>query len=234
MKYVKLFEEYLKVNPKICVLYSQEGVNFGSKSLWLNFFREQFNYECTSINVKDLSFNKILKFDLLIIPGGDSAEIIENFSDTGAEDIKRYVKEGGKVLGVCAGAVILSQSWDWCLGIIPVEFNRNKHSVLPTEKVLLDFSFSKEGKKVFLPEEDKINLCYIKGPIFKRNSDVEELMFFAEDLELSDTSNYGKGYLASAMNKYGKGFAMLISPHIERTDGKGYLLKNAINYILNK
>jgi len=44
------------------------------------------------------------KPDLLIMPGGESWVYLEDLGETGAENIRKFVSQGGGYLGICAGA----------------------------------------------------------------------------------------------------------------------------------
>ncbi|MBQ1605830.1 MAG: hypothetical protein II088_03370, partial [Bacteroidales bacterium] len=57
-------------------------------------------------------------------------------------------------------------------------------------------------------------------------------MEFSEELMIPGGRNVMKGSPAAWKNKYGNGFVYAISPHIERTEGKEYLMANFIRSIL--
>ncbi len=68
-----------------------------------NYLGEEMQWYCNDNTIEDVDPSKI---DLLLIPGGDSRSMYENMKLKGF--IEKVVEGGGKVAGICGGAVLLT------------------------------------------------------------------------------------------------------------------------------
>lgn len=68
-----------------------------------NYLGEEMQWYCNENTIDDADPSKI---DLLLIPGGDSRSMYGNMKLKGF--IEKVVKSGGKVGGICGGAVLLA------------------------------------------------------------------------------------------------------------------------------
>lgn len=62
---------------------------------------------------------------LLVIPGGRDIPYLSSLSGSAMNGISRYVREGGKYLGICAGAYFASARVEWEVGT-PIEVVGNR------------------------------------------------------------------------------------------------------------
>jgi len=237
MKYIKLFEDFIsnKPKPKI-VMYYDKGVSVDTASIWSNFFREYFAIEPHEMRSDEFDYKDFKNADLIVIPGGSSELEITAMTDSGKEGLKKFVNDGGKVLGVCAGAILISECYDWSLGIIKAHHNKDFHEHIQNKTAFLNFKFENAGKEVFSTLLDEVNLYYHWGPVFvSADSSCEVLLRFNSEVPReSKESESSIDKIASIYSAYGKGHALAISPHIEKSEKVKYLLANAINYLLNK
>lgn len=67
----------------------------------LLYYSPQF--EVTLIDGQDLREGKLDGLDLLVIPGGDSESQYRSMQESGAEAIRKFIRNGGAYYGVCAG-----------------------------------------------------------------------------------------------------------------------------------
>ena len=234
MKYIKFFESFIEESrlPKIAIYYDM-GVKQSTISVWSNFCRMYFETEPTQLNSESFIYTRLKQFDLVIVPGGKS--LLENFSMTeeDKEGLRRYVSEGGKFAGICAGAFLTSLAFDWSLGLVPLKVIENQDET--TGEILqLDFSFTKEGNVFFNTNIEKTKMYFHGGPIFEKveDSSLKVLLRFAEGVPTNGGTKIGAGAIAAAFTRYGLGKALLISPHIEKSEPYEYLLANAINNLL--
>lgn len=86
------------------LIYADEGVSSFSLQETLNTFRE------LSPHVKTVGYQKIIEeewekeTDLLIIPGGRDIPYDRRLKGKGTDKIRAFVENGGKFIGICAGA----------------------------------------------------------------------------------------------------------------------------------
>jgi len=87
--------------PSKCALFWDESFLWGLityrslKSLGLAF---------TLVNSEDIKSGKLTKFKALLVPGGWASNKAKALGEEGAEEIKRFVRDGGIYIGICGGA----------------------------------------------------------------------------------------------------------------------------------
>ncbi|MCQ2606006.1 MAG: gamma-glutamylcyclotransferase [Bacteroidales bacterium] len=219
-------------------IYSGTGVKGKTIGYWQNLY-EKHDLGSLSILYSDLfTEEELQKYDLLIIPGGDSKNICGGLGDFGKKSIRTFLKKGGKLLGVCAGAYAVSQQNRTYLNVSPVVIPDVDHT--HRGEVLANIKFTEEGKSFFPDvEEEIVPIIYHNGPIVQYNndctcSDFTVLATFDEEIYFPDSMHKSFGTPAIWQNKYGDGMVYAVSPHIERTSGKEYLMGIFISEILLK
>lgn len=88
----------LKVGYYIAAGSASGGVHHIARML---YYSPQF--EVTLLDGQDLRDGKLEGLDLFIIPGGDSESQYRMMQESGAEAIRKFVREGGAYYGICAG-----------------------------------------------------------------------------------------------------------------------------------
>ena len=86
---------------------------FGSRGVnsvyWAKILRDSPDVELTYLDGEDLRSGKLDGLDILVMPGGSSKKQYSSMRKEGAEAIRRFVRDGGKYFGTCAGLSILLQ-----------------------------------------------------------------------------------------------------------------------------
>lgn len=196
----------------------------------------------------------ILSAALLIMPGGRDIPYFNKLKGEGNKKISRYVREGGRYLGICAGAYYGSKRVVFAKGLLHEVIDERELCFFPGDAIgpLYDpnaFSYENEdGERAssISFKKDSFSVYYKGGCYFsfdqKLPSHVDVLGYF-EDLE--------KKHPAIVLCKIGKGKALLSGVHpevnLESYVGKGEdfnlidreselkrktLFKNLINEIL--
>ena len=188
---------------------------------------KKLNIEFDTINENKILLNKI-NCKILIFPGGWPQKYSFNLGESGFEKIRRFVRNGGRYIGICAGSDFALKRFEiekanflgigLIDGIGKLEVNKILPGRIRTIKLDSNHSLSRN-----CPNEMKI--WYQNGPVFKQNKDVEVV------------AKYENDNIAIASSKYGKGHVILFSPHPEgnlknKIDPVKYgtinLLKNAL------
>lgn len=121
--------------------------------------------EVTYITPDDISRGSLQGLDAFIIPGGSGSRQYMDMGESNRETLKKWVKEGGTVFGICAGAYMLSNTPEYaCMNMIgakaiDIEHDNRGHGIC---KVTL----TPEGKKTFpeVADRDTLYLMYYEGP----------------------------------------------------------------------
>lgn len=219
-------------------IYSGSGVGGQTLQTWCMLF-EKYNIGTLEILYShQFTLNRLRNYDLIILPGGSGKSICHGLGDIGKENIREYVKSGGNLLGVCAGAFAISAQYQVYIGLAPLKFNK---SYSYKNDFLVNVLILEAGSKfVRVKPHQLVPVVYHNGPLFyhdevfyyKDVSDFQVLAVFDENIPFEEIKDIA-GKPAIWMNKYGRGNVFGVSPHFERTPGQEYVIVNLISEILN-
>lgn len=218
-------------------IYSGVGVKGKTICYWQKLYDEHDLGSLKILYSHLFTEEELLKYDLLIIPGGDSKSICGGLGDFGKKSIRSFLKKGGKILGVCAGAYAVSQQNRTYLNVSPVVIPDVEHT--HRGEMLTNLKITTEGKDYFTDVvEDVVPIIYHNGPIVQFNSDsfcsdFKVLATFDEEIYYPESMHKSLNTPAIWTNKYGEGDVYAVSPHIERTSGKEFLMANFIDRIIH-
>lgn len=111
---------------------------------------------------KDLRDGRLMKdkFDLFVIPGGDSGLQYTSMQEEGAEAVRRFVAAGGSYFGVCAG-FHCALNKPRRIGLLPFTHLNNSYGL----KAPLVFELSERGSKVLDIPKGRYTVTYSQAPI---------------------------------------------------------------------
>lgn len=239
MKKIKLFEEYFNDSKLKIAVYHDTGITEDTFEVWKDFFQTYLNTNIVELNQDNFNLQGI---DLLVIPGGDSFRTRLGMAQNSTVELKQWVKNGGKLLAVCAGFHLIASGHDWALKMINVKgsnANLPKPAYQPVLRVTSDavdieFEITELGKEIFSTQKDSVVLHYHGGPIAEPLSDdIQVILKIKEGIPMQvPGDNYTVNKIAGVFANYGKGNIIALSPHFEKTKGQEYMLANAINFLL--
>jgi glutamine amidotransferase-like uncharacterized protein len=227
------------MKDKKIAIYISDGVTSNTINVWLKHFKSGLVKNLSVLKAGDFIYDTLKQYDCIILPGGSGSKICNTLEWVGRAALMTYVKNGGKVLGVCAGAYALSSGYEWSLGLINYELadKENAHR----GETNMSFKVTDEGKKLLKIKEDTLpGIYYHNGPVWKRFVEgfpVEEnvLMTFTEDIYSENgTSGQVVDTPAAVHTRYGEGHVVAISPHFEKSPGYEYIIRNVIQFLLKR
>jgi len=191
------------------------------------------------ISAAEIMAGEIKNLDLIIFPGGGGRSETGNLGELGQVKVIDFVKNKGKaVLGICAGAYILSEtpgypSLDLSAGkAIDIENDHRGHG-------LVKFSLTEEGEKIF-PELKgrKINYSnYYEGPVLipaeKSKYKYTELATMLSDVHTVEgtPANMTNNRPFIIITQVEKGKTASIVGHPESTSGLRWMIPRLIRVL---
>ena len=194
------------------------------------------------ISAATIMSDDILLYDVILFPGGSGKAETSRLGELGQERVKKLVSEHGKsVIGICAGAYILTQTEGYpSIGLsgmqaIDIEHDHRGHGIVK-------FKLTDKGSEIY-PELANRKLSfmqYYEGPVLipveNQNYDYQSLAIMLSDVHTVEgtpsnmtnnkpfiiTSNVGKGNTASFVG------------HPETTPGMRWMLPRMVRFLLNK
>lgn len=218
-------------------IYSGQGVGPETLSTWCKLFK---SFDLGTLDIlysHEFTEENLRKYDLLILPGGGGLRICWGLGDLGKENLRNYLKSGGRLLGVCAGAYAISAHRQDYIGISPVKIVDFTNCC--RGEAILNLEVTEQGSSYFnTPTNTIIPIIYHNGPvvyniIMPEIKEFQVLASFKQELVLEKgTKGDMIGTPAVWLNNFGKGKVAGISPHIEKTTNhEQYLASFIINFI---
>lgn len=225
-------------NQRIAI-YTGDGADEDTRDVFDRLFT---TYSCGQPELVSASMFTdvdLRSFSLVILPGGRGSAICSALGQAGKDALRRYVRGGGSVLGICAGAYALSAKYDWALKLLSVAALDTPHWA--RGETYTTIRFTAAGKRVFGAAIDTASVYYYNGPVIAPFPDpsaaqeYEVLATFEEDVvHPQGIRGLMPGSPAAILGAAGRGEAMSISPHIEQSGELAALVANAIRHLIRE
>lgn len=193
------------------------------------------------ISAADIMSGKVNDLDVFLFPGGGGRSETGSLGELGQQKVIEYVKHGKGILGICAGAYILTKTPDYpSLGLSGAEAIDLEHD--HRGNGLVKFSLTEEGKNIFpeLTEKDIYYCQYYEGPVLIPSKDTEykytELATMLSDVHLiegtpADMTN-NRPFLIVADVEKGKSASIIAHP--ENTAGMRWMIPRLVRVVANR
>lgn len=190
-------------------------------------------YKVTRVDAADVRAGKLKGAQVLIVPGGLSRTQATALGRDGREVIKKFVADGGGYVGLCAGCYLASSHYDWSLHLLPVKVVDSTNWERGIKRLAVELTPA--GKEAFDHKEKDVKVQYHNGPVLAPVDGAEgkliPLAVFREELTRKGAKEgLMLGTPAAVAGRYGKGWAIGISPHPEQTEGLRGMLPAALRW----
>ncbi|WP_437206056.1 BPL-N domain-containing protein [Planctomicrobium sp. SH664] len=171
-------------------------------------------------------------YHVLIMPEGSGSYQSSQLKETGRENIKEFVRNGGGYVGICAGSYLASSHFDWSLGLLNAEMVDAEHWARGNGQVKLHLTPA--GQAALKSSKADLEVYYAQGPLLAPGSAAdlppyESLAEFTSEMaEKGAPSGVMVGTTAIARGEFGKGRVFCFSPHCESRGGPNYMVVNAV------
>ena len=175
-------------------------------------------------------------FDAVVFPGGSGSKQAAALKESGREEVRDFVSDGGAYVGVCAGCYLACENFSWGLKILDAKTLSSKWA---RGRATLDLEFSNEATAELKLDSKKAKVLYVNGPVMgPANSelipDFETVATFkTETAKNGSPEGIQIDSPAILRGIYGKGRVVGISPHPEQTDGLRDLLPGLLEWGLS-
>lgn len=197
----------------------------------------------TGINAEALSASRIQNgdlsnFDAIIIPGGSGSKQLNNLGESNRLIVREFVEQGGGIIGICAGAYMLSSTEGYpnldiasSIHIDRAHYNRGRG--------LVEFALTEAGYDIF-PElrDNSLFVQYYDGPVLVQgdsSNTYNELGTFISDIHPDDFAPEGltPGRTFWLNQEIGEGKVFLTAGHPESTPGMRWMVPRMARWVTN-
>ncbi len=178
------------------------------------------------------------QFDVVVFPGGSASRQARAIGAAGREAVRRFVRNGGGYLGMCAGAYLASWGYRWSLGIVDLEVFDRAHWRRGEGEVAAELTDA--GRRFFALARPRFEIRYANGPLLKPAGraeipDATVLMVFRGEIaEHGAPRGVMPGSAAAAAGLWGRGRVVVFSPHPEYTPGLEAMVARAIEWLAGR
>lgn len=198
--------------------------------------------EARVVSAADIMLGNADDIDVFIFPGGSGRAETGSLGEKGQQKIIDFVKEKGKgVIGICAGAYILSETPDYpSLNMsgamaIDIEHDHRGHG-------LVKFSLTEAGKEIFpeLSNQDILFSQYYEGPVLipaeQTKYPYTELATMLSDVHTVEgtPANMTNNRPFIIISDVEKGKTASVIGHPESTPGMRWIIPRLVRVLANK
>lgn len=214
-------------------MYDDAGAT-SSKEKLIVAVQKDDRFVVERLKADDIRAGKLQDYRAVLLPGGSSSKQGNTLEEEGREAVRKFVKNGGGYIGVCAGAYLATNDYDWSLHILNAKVIDRKHWARGIAD--LELSLSSPGKDLFGQSADRLTLRYHQGPLLAPAEkeglpEYRELARFeAEVAKNGAPKGVMIGTTAIAAAEFGAGRVLCFSPHPELTKDQEGLLHRGLEW----
>ena len=171
--------------------------------------------------------------DAVVFSGGMGGAQSRFLGADGRASVRRFVKDGGGYVGICAGAYLACKGFKWGLGILDA---RTKPGNWRRGKGTVQMQLTKGGRALLADRPAPFGVLYANGPILAPANaddvpDYETLATYNSELALNGSKpGIMVGSPAAVRGRFGKGRVICFGPHPEQTKGLHDLVRRAARW----
>ena len=222
-------------NAKVMVgVYSDIGAGASLKDL-LNALRQFDEVSVKKLMADDIRAGVLSDLDVLIHPGGSGGGQGRHLKEDGRENIRKFIRQGGGYIGICAGAYLASADYSWSLNVLDAKVLDRKHWA--RGKGMVEITLTDMGQQALRSKEQQLTIYYAQGPLLAPHNhpniaDYETIATYKTEIAKNGApEGIMKGTTAIAAGQYGHGRVFCFSPHPEMTKGLEPLVHYAIDQV---
>src|SRR5687767_9260699 len=74
--------------------------------------------QVTKVKGTNIASGVLTNFDVVMFTGGSGSQQAKALGEGGREEVRRFVRNGGGYVGICAGAYLACSGFDWGVGLL--------------------------------------------------------------------------------------------------------------------
>jgi glutamine amidotransferase-like uncharacterized protein len=172
------------------------------------------------------------QFDVVVFPGGMATGSTRSLGMSGREAVRKFVREGGGYIGVCAGAYLATSHYSWSLHILDSKVLDTQHWARGSGTV--EMELTRAGHDLFGLPNGTVKIHYAQGPILAPGGkpkipDFETLALYRTEIAKNGApGGVMIGTPAIVRSRYGEGRVFVSSPHPESSKGLAEIIRRAV------
>lgn len=208
--------------PIRVAVYAGEGTG-PSRDAALKVLAGQPELDVHEVKGEAIREGQLARYDVLFVPGGSASKEAAGLDDKGREEIRKFVRNGGGYLGICAGAYLATCDYPWALHILNARVLDKEHWDRGNGEV--EIALSERGREMLGSKQEMVSIHYAQGPLLAPGNHKELPGYATLATFRTQVAKNGAprdvmpGATAMAAAEFGKGRVLCFSPHPEETEG---------------
>jgi len=192
---------------------------------------------CVPVGPDDISDGALDQFDVVVFPGGSGSKQAAGIGKVGHDAVRKFVRNGGGYVGICAGAYLATYKYSWGLKIIDARTVDSKHWNRGTGMVKIDLTDA--GRTVLGGPSRQMDIYYGQGPLLApaKADDLPDYQTLAHYRSEIAKNGAPTGVMANTpaviASTFGRGRVICFSPHFEKPQsekGADALVRRALQW----
>lgn len=198
----------------------------------MKFLTPNYGFQSTIVSPAEIRDGALQNYDVLICPGGSGSRQAKELKEEGRTAVRKFVRNGGGYVGICAGAYLASTHYQWSLGVINARVWDRAHWARGKKHVSI--SLTPSGREVLSQSKEKFNIYYANGPLLVPDNQpklpgYEVLAKFETEVASNGAPKHTMvGTHAIIRSKFGAGRVICFSPHAEMKNGPKSLVASGV------
>ena len=200
-------------------VFVDKGARSNGCASWVRLLTSSPELETTFLDAPAVRSGALDGLDVLVMPGGHSIVESKQLEEAGREAIRRYIREGGRYYGTCAGcSLMLNEPMETRLRVIP--FSRDPKSQRGGGEAMT-MKVTKRGEALTGIKAGDHPVRYHNGPMLVptkplKDAEYEVIGKWNCDLSEKGTNSVSMfGHPSLVCGRYGKGRVFVTSGHPE-------------------
>jgi glutamine amidotransferase-like uncharacterized protein len=195
------------------------------------------DFMVTKITAEQIRTGALKKFDVVMFTGGAAMTQSKALGTEGRDAVKKFVEHGGGYMGICAGAFLACDGYDWAIPVLDAKTVSPKWQ---RGEGTVKIELTELGQKVLGQTNKLFDIHYENGPIIKQAKsgsmpDFKPLAYFRTELAENGTP---VGVMINApaivVSTCGKGRVVVTSPHPEQSKGLEGFVPAAVRWLAKR
>lgn len=224
--------------PVRVAVFSGDGVGPSAEPL-ITALRQakEPRFQISRISAAEIQAGRLADVSVLVHPGGSGGGQGRSLGEQGRKAVRDFVREGGGYLGVCGGAYLACNDYEWSLNLIDAKVVDKRHWA--RGKGTVRVQLSAEGSTFFGHAEREMSIYYAQGPLLSRREwddpdvpNYESLAVFTTEIAENGAPQGIMASTSAAVRcNYGRGRVFCFSPHPELTEGLAHLIPLTVRWL---
>lgn len=214
-------------------LYDDEGATGRGVPRVMQLLAGVSDIEVKDLDAADFGPMSLRGYDAVMFTGGSASKQAGAIGETGREEVRRFVREGGGYVGICAGAYLACAGFSWGIGVLDAKTVSPKWR---RGKGAASIEVLTSAEAVTGLRAGEYDIRYANGPIItglgrEDIPDFEPLAIFRSEFsENGSPAGVMVGSPAMVSGRYGEGRVFISSPHPEQTAGMEALVERVVRW----